>query len=504
MATLTALGAAHGFTADDLDTSGQVAMQPAYQKIYFADGRASSATIADSGYHKIDLLNTRLVGAASGAFTKGEVVTQATSGATGIYDELVTRAGPIYWHMVYRTDTTQFDATNEITGADSGETLTPSAVAVPPHWLNWELTAGTFPDGGSNIASLCWGRVFLNSIQNPHQWFSTRINDPLDLLLVVDDVAAPQNSQTATKAGLVGDQLIAMIPYKGNMQVFGCLNHMFVMRADPAKGGLFTTLSDATGIFSATSSCWDDKDNLFFVGSDGVYVLSADDIINGRAPTNVTKEQVPKLMEDMGLNRRTDRLVMAYDKNKYGIQISAVQMDGAWKSIFWLELKTGGVFPDNYNASHLQTSLYFHNARRKDDRRLLAGCQDGYVRTWDDDEKSDDSVAISSHVLLGPIVSDDVRTNVNLSELSVQPGINTDSLTVSIFAEKTAAKVTANETNGVAPNKVRTYTGGGLKPSMRQVANNGSVGVKLSNTTTDSSWSIEEVNADIKGSGRTI
>jgi len=502
MATLTALGATHGFVAGDLDTSGQVAMQPAYQKLYFADGRPYSTTIADSGYHKMDLINTRLVGTASGAFTQGEVVTQATSGATGIYDELVTRSGPIYWHMVYRTDTTQFNATNEITGADSGKTLTPSAVAVPPHWLNWVPTDGVFPDGGSNIMSLCWGRIFLNSIAHPHQWFASRVNDPLDHLLVVDDVAAPQNSQTATKAGLVGDQLVAMIPYKGNMQVFGCLSHMFVMRADPARAGMFTTLSDSTGIFSPTSFCWDDKNNLFFIGNDGVYVLSADDIINARAPANVTKEQVPKLLTDMGLNRRTDRLSMAYDKNKYGIQVSAAMMDGAWKSIFWLDLRTGGIFPDNYAASHIQTSLYFHDARVKTDRKLYAGCQDGYIRSWADDVKDDDGVAIESNVLIGPIVSDGIRTKVNIKELSVQTGDDTDSVTVSVITGKTAEEVITSDTEGDTPKTVKTSTVAGRLPSMRNVANAGAVGIKVSNTTAASSWSLEEINADVSESGR--
>ena len=502
MATLTALAAAHGFTADDLDTSGQVAMQPAYQKLYFADGRPTSATIADSGYHKLDLINTRLVGAASGAFTAGEVVTQATSGATGIYGELVTRAGPIYWHMVYRTTTTEFNAVNEITGADSGETLTPSAVAAPPHWLNWTLTSGTFPDGGSNIMSLCWGRIFMNSIAHPQQWFATRVNDPLDLLLVVDDVASAQNSQASKGAGLVGDQLVAMIPYKGNMQVFGCLNSMFVMRADPARAGQFTTLSDSTGIFSATSFCWDDKNNLFFIGSDGVYVLSADDIINGRAPANVTKEAVPKLLDDMGLNRRTDRLSMAYDKNKYGIHVSAVMADGAWKSIFWIDLRTGGVFPDNYDNNHIQTSLYFHDARKKSERRLYAGCQDGYVRQWSDAAKDDDGVAITSNVLVGPIVSDKPRAKAHVQELSITTGEDTDKLTVEIFTDKTAEAMIDGITAGGSPKKSRAFAVAGLLPSMRHVANDGAVGINLKNTTATSSWSLEELNVDVKESGR--
>ncbi|MHC4808560.1 MAG: hypothetical protein ACYTBX_20180, partial [Planctomycetota bacterium] len=74
MATLTALGATHGFTSGDLQTSGQVAVVHAYQKTYLADGRAYSATIGDSGYHKIDWINTSIVGTVTGTFTQGEVV----------------------------------------------------------------------------------------------------------------------------------------------------------------------------------------------------------------------------------------------------------------------------------------------------------------------------------------------------------------------------------------------------------------------------------------------
>jgi hypothetical protein len=502
MATLTALSASHGFVSGDLDTSGQVALQAAYQRMYFADGREYSATIADSGYHKLDMINTRLVGVASGAFTAGEVVTQATSGATGIYGELVTRAGPIYWHMVYRTSTTEFDATNVVTGSDSSETLTPSAVAAPPHWLNWTLTDGEFPDGGSNILSLCWGRVFMNSVDHPHQWFCTRVGDPLDLLLVADDVASPQNSQATTSAGLVGDQLIALIPYKGNMQVFGCLNTMYVMRADPAKGGSFTTLSDTTGIFSNTSYCWDDKNNLFFIGSDGVYVMSASDIIDGNAPQNITKENVPRLLSAMGLNRRTDRVAMAYDKDRYGIAISATQLDGAWNASFWLDLRTGGVFPDVFNSSHYATSMLYLNARRASDRKLLFGCQDGYVRTWDEGNTGDDGETIESLALYSPLTSQNVKAKVKIREMSVEVGEDTDSVTVGVFAKDTASEVVEAVQNGAAPKIARTVTTHGSNPSMRNVAHAGAVGIVLSNTSASSGWTVESVAVEAAETGK--
>lgn len=504
MATLTALGAGHGFTADDLDTSGQVAVVHAYQKTYLADGRAYSATIGDSGYHKIDWINTRIVGTVTGTFTQGEVVTQAVSGATGIFDENVG-SGATAKSMIYRTTTTEFTAGNTITGADSGATVTPAAggdIIAPPHWLNWILSSGTFPDGGSNVMSLCWGRVFMNSIQHPHQWLGTRVNDPLDALLVVDDVASAQNSQATKKAGLVGDQIVAMIPYKGNTQVFGCLNNMFVMRADPAKGGFFTTLSDTTGIFSHESYCWDDKNNLYFMGFDGIYALSAEAIIQGTPPINLTKDHVPKLVTNMGLNRRTDRVVMKYDKRRYGIEVSAVQRDGLWKAVFWLDLRTGGVFPEDYAEDHIPTALVYFDARTNAERTLLAGCNDGYIRKWSDTQKDDDSTAITSNALLGPVVGEGIRSKIELSEVSVKTGIDTDAVTVSLFNGDTAEKLIKNVIDGESPRAVKSFTTDKLLPSLRQQVNGGAIGVKLSDATASSSWNIEKIDIELSDAGR--
>lgn len=506
MATLTALGATHGFTAGDLDTSGQVAVVHAYQKTYLADGREYSATIGDSGYHKLDWINTRIVGTVgSGPFTQGEKVTQAVSGAKGVFDENVG-SGATAWSLIYRTGTTEFVASQTITGTDSGATVTPADAAkivAPPHWLNWVLNTGTFPDGGSNVMSLCWGRVFMNSIQHPHQWLGTRINNPLDALLVVDDVASAQNSQATKKAGLVGDQIIAMIPYKGNTQVFGCLNNMFVMRADPAKGGFFTTLSDTTGIFSHESFCWDDKNNLYFMGFDGIYAMSAEAIINGAPPTNLTKEHVPKLITNMGLNRRTDRVVMKYDKNRYGIVVSAIQRDGEWKAVFWVDLRTGGVFPENYAEDHIPTALAYFDARTATERTLLAGCNDGYVRKWDETQKSDDGdTAISSNVLIGPVSGDTTRSKVGVNEVSVKTGIDTDAVTVSLYSGVTAEKLIKNVVDDESPRVAKNFTVDKLLPSIRQNVEDGSVAVKLSNTTAASSFSIEKIDADIEEVGR--
>jgi len=501
MATLTPLGATHGFTAGDLDASGQVAVCSAYQRIYFADGRPYSADINDSGYHKLDFINDKIVGTVTGTLTKGDSVLQATSLAAGIFYETIATDT----HLIYRTTETPFNLTDLVTGPTG--TFTPSAVTYPPHWLNWTLEAGTFPDGGSDIMALAFGRIFMNSKLHPHQWFATRINNPLDLALVTDDVASACNSQAAEKAGLVGDQIVAIIPNKDLFVVFGCVNKMYLLRSDPLRNGFFTVLTDNTGIFSSTSYCWDDKYNLYFVGNDGIYTISYESLLNSLPATNVTKDRAPKLLAAMATNRGTDRIAMVYDKDRYGIQITISQKDGAWHTAMWLDLRTNGIFPEKYAGGQIPASSFYFDSRTAAERTCLIGGYDGYIRRYDEATKSDiaaddSSVAIDSYVTMGPVAAMETRGKIKLNELSVRTGIDTDRLSIGLYSAVTAAKLIDDIKAGVAPKTFKTFTLDSLLPSLRQKLLDGAVAVVISNNTVDSSFSIEKVDADISEIGR--
>lgn len=509
MSILTPLIATHGFTTGDLNTDGYVSVIPAFQKVYFADGRTYSATIGSSGFHKLDFINTRLVGAASGAFTKGEVMTQATSGAAGIFDETVTR-GAATWHLVYRTTTTEFNTTNLITGATSTETLTPTSVVAPPHWLNWtpaaneySATGGTLPDGGSNIGCLCFGRIFLNSMQNPHQWSCSRIFDALDWDTASTDVGSPTISQNA-KAGEVGDVIVAMIPYKDSYLTWGCANEIWILRSDPLQGGVNTCISKATGIFSPTSYCWDDKNNLYFLGSDGIYVLSSEAIINAQPPENITKSRIPRLITSLGLNRRTDRVCMAYDKQRYGIQVSVTQQDGQWAVGFWLDLRTGGLFPDTFQTGQIQSSLFYYNSYNAAERTLLLGGYDGYIRKYNETAKNDEGEnTIDSYITIGPFLSNekDPRKKISVGEVSLTIGEDSNGVTVDIYGENSADLLT-NRIKELQPAKVnKVLTGNNLQNTIIDKVSSVATAIKISNSTSNESWSIEEINVSLSNEG---
>jgi hypothetical protein len=505
MATLTALSASHGFTAGDLDTSGYVAMIPAFQKVYFADGRTYSATIGDSGYHKLDFINTKISTTIEPTdWVQGDTVSSASS--EGIFDEYLDNGDSTYEVFIYRTVTTEFADDENITNTDkttiTGASI--SAVTAPPHWLNWTLTDGDFPDGGSNIGCLCFGRIFLNSMLNPHQWYCSRVFDPLDFDSSQTDVAAATYSQNS-KAGEVGDPIVAMIPYKDIYLIWGCANQIWTLTSDPLMGGVNRCLSKSTGIFSPTSYCWDDKNNLYFLGTDGIYGLSAEAIANSSPPENLTKQRNPKLISSLGLNRRTDRVAMGFDKKRYGIKVSVTQQDGQWAVPWWFDLRTtGGLFPEKYASGQEAASLFYYDSYKSSERGLLIGGYDGYIRKEDEDEKSDDgSNAIESHFSIGPITADgEPRGEVGINEASIVAGEDTDGVTVEYYRADSADEVVSNVLNEETALISNTLTGDGLNNSIINRVSARAVVVKVKNETADESFSIEQINLSLQSEGR--
>jgi hypothetical protein len=312
----------------------------AFQSQWFADGRGV-------GYWEFNFYCDKLTGTATGTFSRGEGLTQAGSSAEGIFIKSVSNE-----HYIYRTTTTPFNTTGQITGAITSATVTPSAILYPPHWIDWTTRRLTnpaaatgliadatyhLPANGSNIGCLFGGRVYLNTIENPNQWIASRHRDPEDWEMSQADVGSPVSSQTS-KLGTVGDAITALVPYLDHYLFFGCMNEVWVMRGDPGPGGgaHITNRSRTVGFFGPEAWAFDEKGNLFFLAMDGLYVMSGRTGVEGQAPENLTNTRMPGFISSLGLNRRTDRACMAYDKDRYGIQVSITQYDGAYGvSFFW-------------------------------------------------------------------------------------------------------------------------------------------------------------------------
>ena len=196
---------------------------------------------------------------------------------------------------------------------------------------------------------------------------------------------------------------------------------------------------------------------------------------------------------------------MGYDKQRYGIQVAITQQDGQWTVNLWIDLRTGGVFPDTFPTGQTQSSIFYYNSFKSEERGLLLGGYDGFIRKYDETEKSDEGDnAIESSVILGPINSNnaDTRARVGINEISLTLGQDSDSIQVDIYSAKSADELVDNILDSVTPALTKTITGDSLKNSIIDKVAGISTAIKLSNSTADQSWSIEETNITLSNEGR--
>ena len=503
--TLKALGSDEGFTAGDINTDGNVALIPAYQKMWVCDG--SPAT-----YYILDFINTKLTGVASDVFSRGETMTQANSGAAGVFDE--TRSN---YHYIYRTTSTEFDTTNLITGGTSGETVTPTAVTAPPHWKTWitrllaSPATGTglianstnfLPASGSNIGCLFSGRVVLNIMDNPNQWLASRHRDPQDMQTGQSDVGTPVSDQTSN-LGIVGAPIIAMVPYLSDYLHFGATDGIWTLRGDPGSGGQISNTSRKVGFFGPDSWAFDAGGNLFFMSMDGFYSLPASSASVGNPPDNLTNVRVPNLIKSIGLNRRTDRVVMEYDKDRYGINVHISQNDSAYGVAFFWDLRANSLNPDSFLTNQIAASMLYYDSRKAETRGLLMCGQDGYIRKFDDDEKNDDGdVAIDAYDTLGPFQAfNRMRRQGQITEISPRLGDDSDGATMSVYAGNAAETVVNAAKNDDTPQSEHTLTGGGRRPAIRPRTIGAAFAIKVRNNTVGERFALEKVVVRLNDAG---
>ena len=513
MATLKVLGSDAGFTPGDLSLKGYIGVVPAFQKVFIADGRPSNEDIAVSGYHKIDMTSTCLVGEASGAFTVGEGVTQATSGATGIFVESVG-TGATEKNLFYRTSTVEFVVTEVVTGAVSSVTLAPTIVIAPPLWLNWVLpsqgepNANLFPDGGSNVMGLFEGRIWMNSMYNPNQWLATYQGNPFDLDLStdIDDIRMAISSQTSL-AGEVGDAIVAFIPYKNIYLLFGCAESIWILRGGSTGGGTISNLSYETGIFSPDSFCWDNNGNLYIIGMNGFYKIPNGAATSETAFDSISDRLTPGLFSGLKLNRLTDRVVMGFDKERNSIEVAISMQDGMWSVCYCYDIANDALFPDSFNAIHTPTSFLYVNSPVTGVGGLLIGNQDGYIRRFDDETKTDDGLEINSFSLFGPIsIANFVRADAKIRAIQVELSDGCDGLQWGLYSATTAQELVGKikrETVAFS-NAVKNgiFTTGGRQDLIDDKLSGEYIGILFKNKTINTSWGLEAIRILLGYSGK--
>ena len=443
----------------DIDTSDQLTMATAFQKVFVANG--TNLKVAD-------FINTRLTHTALGtAHAHDDVLTQATSGAsmivdhtntaktltygyttTGTWDftnsvtgdgsgtaftptgqagmlthaalatahaadDVLTQATSSATMTVTATDAAKthtygtitagtWDTTNSVTGDGSGSAFTPTAVSTrPPVWYDWTV----YPGGSSGsmpaiayLVAVYRGRLVLSGNPlYPNQWYMAKIANPWNWLYGTDDPMSAVAGNNAD-AGQCADIPRCLISFHDDYLIFGGSTTTWVLRGDPVAGGSLDNLSDTTGIFGANSYCFDDQRNLFWWGNGGVYKLAAD----FSSLDCISKINLPELINDEAADCSTHTVNLAYDRKRYGVVISITKLSDGTNSDYFYSLKTGGFYPETYPEECAPYFLYYYAANDTSLADLLVGSKDGYIRAFKtsakDDDIGDTDEAISSYM----------------------------------------------------------------------------------------------------------
>jgi len=272
-------------------------------------------------------------------------------------------------------------------------------------------SAGSIPARCALIET--WrGRIVLaRSADEPHNWFLSKKDEPdnWDFFPPVPgetDAVAGNNSP----AGLCPDIINCVVPYSEDILVFGGDHSIWALVGDPAAGGRLELVSDVTGMAFGRPWCKDPSGVLYFFGSQGGLFRWTPQA----RPERVSLNKIERDLQDVDLESYYIRLV--YNHRDEGIHILQIPFGaGATNVTHWFfELKTEGFSEDVFgSAAHTNvqpTAAMVIDGDDFDDRLVLFGCEDGFVRKWDRAAKSDDTrsdgttkIAIDSYVTIGPL-----------------------------------------------------------------------------------------------------
>ncbi|MBE3139516.1 MAG: hypothetical protein IMZ53_02930 [Thermoplasmata archaeon] len=515
--TMAELTAANG----DIDATKPLTMFEAYQKVFIVNG--TNKKVIDFG--NIKLQTDDILPAGKSLPARDEILTGVTSGATMIVDFISASDSACY---VYgrRTSVAVFTAAENVKNTDESVyfalTAATSEVA-GPHWYDWTpyandtTTYGTMPSNPT-LGCLYQGRCFLSGDANdPHQWWASGVGHPWAWLYEANNALSPVKGNN-TDAGKVGDIITSLITSKDDFLIFGCANSIWYLVSNPCDGGSITELDLTTNVYGPESYCWDGSNNLYFWGSNGIYKTTVPGV-----PTCISSIKLPTLVKDSAIDPTTHKITMVYDRSRTGILVCITKLSDGTNSNYWLDLKilddtgTPGMFPELYPEECGVYSLLHYDATSATYRKLLVGCADGYIRTFDDTAEDDDigatDEAIDSFVMIGPIpLTESYKKEGKLSELTVETGggatsgsqSDSNNVAYKLWVARTAEEIIEKFYADTGPNVSGTILGPGRRrgDTGRRKVSGFWAGIKLGNDTATETWAFESATGIIKPMGK--
>jgi len=467
----------------------------AYQKMYFVDGFVSGNKIYDPNTDAVSTWTASAGQLPAGGFGTTYPVTAISiadseikaTGASAAFapDDIIQLAG----HSVASNNQTY-----KVTADDGSDTLTVTPAPTD------EAIEGSIRDANyaCQHTALYRGRVVLWGLSSdPHNWFMSAAGNPLDF-----DYFPSTTTQTQavagnnSDAGLLGDALVACIPISDDLMLMGGDHTLWVMRGDPAAGGVIDNVSYQTGISGPDAFAQDPSGTIYFFGSGTLWRMGAEI----STPEPMSQGRLDKTFQD--IDTAEYRILLLWDSFRHGLHVylaPASEPTTAPIHYFW-DQRTDSFWKDQYPAATGPTAVLLYDADDPNDKALLLGGWDSYIR-YPDEGDDDDGTAIVSYCWFTPLVGGDY-VNTRVYDTRVLLGSGSDSVTFEIHAASTLEVLNASTTPVVS----RLMAAGRNSP-LTQKVNGNAVNFRLSNSAADQvdaakTWALESVSTFVGQTGK--
>lgn len=326
----------------------------------------------------------------------------------------------IYWDANTGSNGTLYDWPTQVTGAGAG--TFPSQAGSPTRYfrllVNWRgrLVGAGLPG------------------TDAHNWYMSKKDVPLDWdtapTVITETQAIAGNS---ANAGDLGEVINCLIPVNDDVLLFGCDASIWQLTGDPMVGGRFDLVSDVTGMAFGEPWCRDNDGNIYFFGSRGhVFVMEK----GSRNLKNLSAMRLPRDLSSINLD--TNLIRMEWNDDAQGFHLFVVPLSGGIGTHYFYSVRLDAWFKDTFGPDRNPVSTFTIDGDDPNDRFLLLGNEDGYVRKWDEDSVTDDGTAINSYVYMGPYQVEKGTVPFVLSELQATLKADSDDVSYRLYIGNSA------------------------------------------------------------------
>jgi hypothetical protein len=318
----------------------------------------------------------------------------------------------------------------------------------------------------ATIIALYRGRIVLSGLaSDPQNWFMSKAGDPLDwnytpTTLTQTMAVAGNNSQV----GLMGDVITCLAPYNDDMMFMGGDHTLWIMRGDPAAGGLIDNISYSTGIVGPDAWARSPDGDFYFFGAGTFWMIPSGSTV----PQPLSRGVLDLTFG--AIDYATFQVRLLWDDWQKGVHLyftPANQPTTAPIHYFW-DKRAGGFWPDQYPIVCGPTAVWLYDADLPTDRAFLLGGFDSYIRQIPATlQKDDDGTVIHSYVRYPPHLEAGDLGNARLSELVAITSATSDPVVLKVYAEDTAEDA-AVATDVQVAKVLPGYPNAGRHGTMRQ------------------------------------